>query len=452
MRGIHHNLSSDQAYTLAYGDSMTAPLRCFFAGVIYDPVDAVAYRLRAPVEVQFGAERELILPLPTLNDYLWVIELPHAPVDPEDVTVIAEGPITEDNLWEFCRPDEHPQLGSPATIDSDLHWPEWAASIRRWDATVEVAGLPAILANLGFAPPTSNLVPPKKVGIYVLHMADGWAYVGQSVDLIARLAKHRRNYPTLRQVSVLHLPRTKYGLDEREIETIQILESRGIPLLNIVHASITYQSSPFDDLVLPDDQRRWLADPTTLPAGPRAVIAADLRAKQAGKFTRLQQRPDAQRLIACLRQYVAACIPAPARTEPAYWSVSCLPSTNASTWPRIACFNSNAMEVCVVGHFKANPRQIWAFVNLSNLAFRAAYPQDTLFLAAYPGATIDVVGYAAAGLDQVSIEVVGIDQLERLLHDPGIVAAARLLNLHLMRKRTNLYARFHCYDLADKLI
>ena len=116
MRGIHHNLSSDQAYTLAHGDSTTAPLRCFFAGVIYDPVDAVAYRLSAPVEVPFGAERELIIPLPTRNDYLWVIELPHEPVDPEDVTVIAEGPITEDNLWEFCRPDEHPQLGSPATI------------------------------------------------------------------------------------------------------------------------------------------------------------------------------------------------------------------------------------------------------------------------------------------------------------------------------------------------
>ena len=75
--------------------------RRFFAGVIYDPVDAVAYRLRAPVELQFGAERELILPLPTLNDYLWVIELPHEPVDPEYVTVITEGPLTEANLWEF---------------------------------------------------------------------------------------------------------------------------------------------------------------------------------------------------------------------------------------------------------------------------------------------------------------------------------------------------------------
>lgn len=452
MRTIHRNLSPDEAYTLAHSDTTTAPLRCFFAGIIYDPADDVTYRLSAPVEVQFGENRELIIPLPTLNNYLWEIELPNEPADPEYVTVITEGPITEDNLWEFRRPDEPTQRGMPTMIDPDLHWPEWATRIRRQDAALKAEGLEAILAILGFAPPTANLVPPKKSGIYVLHLSDGRFYVGQSVDLTARLATHRRNYPTLQHVSLLHLPRTKAVLNDREVETIQILESRGVPLLNIVHASITHQSSPFDDLVFPDDQRRWLADPTTLPTGPRAAIPADLRAKQAIKFKRLQQRSDAKRIVACLRQYVAACIPASARTEPAYWSVSCMPSTNASTWPRIACFNSNTMEVCVVGHFKDNPRQIWAFVNISNLAFRTAYPQDAPFLAVYPSATIDHVGYVAAGIDQVSIEVVGIDQLERLLRDPGIVAAARLLNLHLMRKRTNLYARFHCYDLADKLI
>ncbi|NNJ12914.1 hypothetical protein EKD04_021535 [Chloroflexales bacterium ZM16-3] len=452
MSTIRRNLNPDEVYTLAHGDSTTAPLHCFFAGIIYDPADDLVYRLSAPVEVQFGEDRELIILLPTLNDYPWEVELLDEPVDPEYVTVITEGPITEDNLWEFRRPDEPTQLGQPTTIDPDLHWPEWAASIRRQDAALEADGLEAILATLGFAPPTANLVPPRKSGIYVLHLADGRFYVGQSVDLTARLATHRRNYPTLRQVSLLHLPRTKAILDAREREAIHILESRGFALLNIVHASITHQSSPFDDLVLPDDQRRWLVDSTTLATGQRTIVPVDLRAKQAGKFTQLQQRSDANRIIACLRQYVAACIPMPALTEPAYWSVSCMPSTNASTWPRIACFNSNTMEVCVVGRLKDNPRQIWAFVNISNLAFRAAYPQNAPFLAIYPGATIDEVGYVAAGIDQVSIEVVGIDQLERLLRDPGILAAARLLNLHLMRKRTNFFARFHCYDLADRLI
>ncbi len=224
--------------------------------------------------------------------------------------------------------------------------------------------------------------------------------------------------------------------------------------LRCFFAGIIYD--PADDvayrLSAPDDQRRWLADPTTLPPGSRAAIPADLRAKQAPKFTRLQQRFDVKRIISCLRQYVAACIPAPARTEAAYWSVSCMPSTNASTWPRLACFNSNTMAICVVGHRKENPRQIWAFVNVANLAFRTAYPQDAAFLAVYPDATIDLVGYVAAGLDQVCIGVEGLDQLERLFCDLGIGAAARLLNVHLMRKRTNFFARFHCYDLADALI
>ena len=194
---------------------------------------------------------------------------------------------------------------------------------------------------------------------------------------------------------------------------------------------------------------------TITVSADRAGLELDLVTHEVAKFCRLllrQQRFDVKRIISCLRQYVAACIPAPARTEAAYWSVSCMPSTNASTWPRLACFNSNTMAICVVGHRKENPRQIWAFVNVANLAFRTAYPQDAAFLAVYPDATIDLVGYVAAGLDQVCIGVEGLDQLERLFCDLGIGAAARLLNVHLMRKRTNFFARFHCYDLADALI
>jgi hypothetical protein len=40
----------------------------------------------------------------------------------------------------------------------------------------------------------------------------------------------------------------------------------------------------------------------------------------------------------------------------------------------------------------------------------------------------------------------------RVLTDPAVQSAAGLLNLRLMRKGGNLFARFHCFELADQLI
>lgn len=65
---------------------------------------------------------------------------------------------------------------------------------------------------------------------------------------------------------------------------------------------------------------------------------------------------------------------------------------------------------------------------------------------------VEASNYVAAGHDQARISLDGLDLLERLFADEGVLAAARLLNLHLMRKRANLYARYHCYDLADHLL
>ncbi|RRR72618.1 MAG: hypothetical protein EI684_09980 [Candidatus Viridilinea halotolerans] len=312
--------------------------------------------------------------------------------------------------------------------------------------------LKATLAALGFAPPTSDLVAPFRCGIYVLHLSDARYYVGQSIDLHGRLATHQRMFPDIEQVSFLKVRRHKTELDGQEIATIQALERQCCALLNIVHVSITHQSSPFDDLVTPDEQQHWLADPARIGKGIRPAVDPSVRLKQAAKLARLRRRADADAIIACLRQYVAMCLPKPASTESAYWSVSCLPSTNAHSAPRIACFNSNTMEIFVVGHVKGAPSHIWAFLNVSAKGFAQAYRSLKRFNAVHPDATVERLGYATAGHDQITIAVAGLEVLEQLLTDPGILAAARLFNLHLMRRRTNFYARYHCYDLADHLL
>lgn len=452
MGAIHMNLSLAEACKLAETLAAKSGHHCYFAGLLYDALEDAVYRLASPVEARFGERGELIIPLPTIDNFPWEVEPLTDTIEPEHITLLVNGPIIEDNIWEFRRPDEPSALGAPAIIDVDKHWPEWATAIRRQNEALSVEGLEAILAALGFAPPTASLMPSWKSGLYVLHLADGRLYVGQSINMAARLATHRRTYPDLLKVSLLKLRSNKAELDTREREAIQVLERRGFPLLNIVHASITHQSSPFDDLVSPDEQRAWLVNPSALTMGMRPPVDPDVRLKQAAKLLRLQGRPDAGRIIACLRHYVAMCLPRPAATEPAYWSVSCMPSTNAGWSPRIACFNSNTMEIFVVGHHKDDPSKLWAFLNISAVGFGEAFESDDQFQAAYPGSTVENVGYIAAGHDQVNISVQGLAQLEQLLRNPDILAAARLLNLHLMRKRTNFFARYHCYDLADLLL
>ena len=324
--------------------------------------------------------------------------------------------------------------------------------------------LSPLLSRLGFGPPIDLrgrasleglLDDAQCCGIYVLHLAGGACYVGQSVNIIQRLAQHRRTYAAIEQISILPLRRDKALLDTCEVETIRALEQAGAALLNIVHASITIQSSPFDLVVPPDEQRRWLdSDPLRPPdsGAPLGMVSAELRAKTAERLARLLQRPDQAELLELLRCYLRTCVPWPERTEAAFWSASCFPSTNSGLCPRLVCFNMNTMEVFVVQYSKREPDQLAAFINLSKEALRQTYPTNSAFRRRHPQANVEQADYAAAGLDQLQVTVEGREALRQLLGDPAVLRAARLLNLHLMRKRDNLYRQYHCYALAEALL
>jgi len=324
--------------------------------------------------------------------------------------------------------------------------------------------LSPLLSRLGFGPPLDLrerasleglLDDTQCCGIYVLHLAGGTCYVGQSVNIIQRLAQHRRTYAAIEQISILPLRRDKALLDTCEVETIRALERAGVALLNIVHASISIQSSAFDLVVPPHEQRLWVdSDTLRLPESGATLgaVSAELRAKTAERLARLQERPDQAELLELLRSYLRACVLCPERTEAAFWSVSCFPSTNPSSWSRLACFSMNTMEVFVVLYNRRAPDLLAAFINLSKEALRQTYPTDSALRRRHPLAKLRQLDYAAAGLDQLNVSVEGREALCQLLGDPAVLRAARLLNLHLMRKRGNLFRQYHCYALAEALL
>lgn len=293
----------------------------------------------------------------------------------------------------------------------------------------------------------------KRCGIYLLEFDDGLYYIGQAVDVVRRFAQHRKNYANIARLSFQATHRR--DLDAQEQQLIHQAEAIGTPLINKIHTSYVAGETDLDLLISLDEQEAWLADPATFAHDTmriHAYVDEPSRIKYKYSFQKFQADPRFQRIIELLQQYIVECVPAYRRTEFSFWSVSCLPSTNHSTYPRLICINMNAMECFVIGYQKRNPDQIWAFINVAETPIAETYNTEERFYQAHPNTRIALANYRAGGADQLAIEVTSLEQISALLNDPTIRTAARELNLRLMRKGGNLYARSHCYALADHLI
>ena len=60
--------------------------------------------------------------------------------------------------------------------------------------------------------------------------------------------------------------------------------------------------------------------------------------------------------------------------------------------------------------------------------------------------------YVPGGQDQTNFEITGAKAAKKLLADEDVLRGIRLLNLRLMQKGPCAYGRYHCMDLADRLV
>jgi hypothetical protein len=84
----------------------------------------------------------------------------------------------------------------------------------------------------------------------------------------------------------------------------------------------------------PEQQRAWLEGEAMPPDADERTESLEQRFRYVDRFQKLLRRPQAEEALAILRLYAENCIPIPRTTERYYWSVSCLPSSNASSGPR----------------------------------------------------------------------------------------------------------------------
>lgn len=322
----------------------------------------------------------------------------------------------------------------------------------------------AIIASLGF-PETVDVrgrlsladlfaKSKSRTGIYLLEFANQTFYIGQAVEVCRRFAQHCANVGEI--VGFTFLPIRAAALDETERGLIRSAEAAGLPLTNRVHVSTVLGETDFDLLVAPAEQEAWLASWPRLVQHTRAEVRlppnAPARIRTAQAFTRLSDHSMWNQVRECLQIYSAGCLPFPTLTQLSFWSVSCLPSTNKSTWPRFAAVNAGLMELMVIG-WEIGGVGTWGFVNCARSVIEREHGSIQLFEGKHKRVDVDDSRqYQSAGSDQLSISADSIPALARLLGDSAVRDAAAQLALRVMRSRSNIYSKFHCPALADAML
>jgi hypothetical protein len=309
----------------------------------------------------------------------------------------------------------------------------------------DVAGLKTVAHLFGSS--------KRRCGIYLLVLPNERFYIGQAVDVVGRFAQHAKTHERIEKFSFV--PTAKSKLDAQEKALIFAAESAGLTLVNVVHVSNTYGESDLDDLVSPDELTAWLKDPFQQNEADFATQPIALPIAHVARFeansARFKDNPFFEPAAVLLYLYLDSAVPFPRRTEYTFWAVSCLPSTNRSTFPRLLCLSASVMELFCLGYYK-DPElagELWGFLNVASDVLFAAYGSEAKFQQAYPQIVVRHIAYRDAGQHQVNLLALSQHDMFDLLNDEAVTNAAAELCVRLMRKRATIYSKFHCPQLVD---
>ena len=278
-------------------------------------------------------------------------------------------------------------------------------------------------------------------------------YVGQAVEAVRRFAQHRKNYDEIIGYSFISTKRTQ--LDDVERELIRRAERLGLVLLNTVHVTNVVGDTDLDMVVSPGEQEKWLTNTAKFNKADKStpiVLPVAQENRFAEQFKKYQAFPLSKPTSQLLQAYLINCVPAPKRSEYSFWVVSCCPSTNKSTWPRLVCVSAGVMELLVLGYQRNNPRELWGFVTVASDVLSKTFKSDRAIRSAFPGVELIRRDYKDAGQHQLSLHAHDLETMTALLNHGAVQEAAAVLALRVMRKRSTIYSKFHCKQLADAVL
>ncbi|NMO00346.1 GIY-YIG nuclease family protein [Gordonia sp. TBRC 11910] len=285
-------------------------------------------------------------------------------------------------------------------------------------------------------------------GYYLVGVDDGSCYIGISTnDVSARLRSHRREKFGGHAVSFWVMESDVTDLRPGEKKLVESAEASGLLVHNIEWASQITGPSSLDVVVNVKTQKQWRAAPKIVNHKHRNSALPDfspskLVAYQA-KFDALMARPDADRLVAVLAQYLNETICCPRETESTFWTVSCTPIQGSG---RIFCVSAAMMELFTVREHADGT--IGAFFSVRPKFVARTRTKRVMKYAKLRVSAWDH-GYKDGAGEQAQIHVKGLDRLERILLNSDVLNGAAQFNLDIMRRRKSGYRASHCRQLAE---
>ena len=217
--------------------------------------------------------------------------------------------------------------------------------------------------------------------------------------------------------------------------------------------------SGFDAILPPRDQERFLRDPSYADAEGERVDDFPLRLKYGNRYTTIQKMPAFEQAIAVTRQYVQTCIPAYVHGEKDYWEVT---GRMGGRWAVLRVNMNWNVTYDVYTDWQGNFSYCWFLWQEQLTRIAAAplnvepWPPQPIPLALANGRTTQAQwrrsGMVAGGADQIALLVFTLHDALTLLNDDAMIRAARIFALNLARMGRTPYARYHCFDLADRLV
>lgn len=292
-----------------------------------------------------------------------------------------------------------------------------------------------------------------RCGIYLLEFSKNRFYVGQAVDAVRRFGQHRKNYDEIIGFSLI--PAKRPQLDDVERELIRKAERMGLVLLNTVHATNVVGETDLDMVVSPEEQDKWLGAAGKFNKADKSesiVLPVAQQERFAEAYRKYQTQPLNTATSQLLKTYLVNCVPAPKRTEYSFWVVSCCPSTNKNTWPRLVCVSAGVMELLVMGYHKNDPKELWGFVTVASDVLSKTFKNDKAIQKEFPDVELVRRDYRDAGQHQLSLHAHDLATMKALLANNAVLEAAAVLALRVMRKRATIYSKFHCKQLANLVL
>ncbi|WP_028244681.1 GIY-YIG nuclease family protein [Pseudoclavibacter soli] len=278
-----------------------------------------------------------------------------------------------------------------------------------------------------------------RTGIYVPEFANDERYVGQTVDIVARYASHRRHHGDIAALNFA--PCAPELLDEAERTTVHEQEQHH-RLRNIM---LTDLPGGDDDLTLTFDDEIS----ATLPwqRERRATVADEANSRRQRSW-QLQAHPEWHQLVAVLARYVDETVPAPISTSGQLWTLTALPGTGRrSDDHRLITLNCGQMETLYIREVTIEGEPIVA-ASFNLLTTQEGFDAIAERLDAANAPWEAFIGNYRAEPDAVSILVENWGSILQALEIPELLDGCYDLNVRLMRRGVSMFRRSHNTTLA----